>query len=244
MTIIWNDEPQGSEGWLQARKGAITGSRAKDARDRLKGGGPGAKMLTYAMDCAREREGGQPLANGQNTAMRIGQEQEPIARMKYEARTGELVEEVGFAHTHDGKFGCSLDGLVAPKGAVEIKTMVGSTSLFNALVDGDISDYRDQCLMAMWLLNLDWVDLILWCPDLNLLRVIRVRRDEAEIELFEHDMVAFDKLVESYRVKLRAAIASCREVDGDDWTDEDPDAATAEPAPQVETVGQELVPMF
>jgi len=223
VTIIWNNEPQGSDGWLLARRGAITGSRAKDARARLKGGGPGEKMLTYAMDTAREREGGQPLAQGQNTAMRIGTEQEPIARMKYEAFTGELVEEVGFAHTHDGRFGCSLDGSVGPNGAIEVKTLVGSTSLFKALVDGDISDYRDQCLMAMWLLTLDWVDVVLWAPDLDVLRVVRVNRDEEEIAAFEADMLAFDRLVESYRAKLRTAMA-------DLWLSDDEPTAAPSPA--------------
>jgi exodeoxyribonuclease (lambda-induced) len=219
---------------------AASTRRAKDARDRLKNGSPGSKALTYAMDTAREREGGQPLAQGQNTAMRIGQDQEPIARMKYEAFTGELVEEVGFAHTHDGRFGCSLDGSIAPNGAVEIKTLVGSTSLFKALVDGDISEYRDQCLMAMWLLTLDWVDVVLWAPDLDLLRVVRVNRDEEEIAAFEADMLAFDKLVESYRAKLRGVMAVLR---GEDELPE-PAQAPAAPTPQATTQTTALEPAF
>jgi exodeoxyribonuclease (lambda-induced) len=240
MTIIWCNDPQGSDEWLAARRGAITGSRAKDARDRLKNGSPGSKMLTYAMDTAREREGGQPLAQGQNTAMRIGTEQEPIARMKYEAFTGELVEEVGFAHTHDGRFGCSLDGRVGPNGAIEVKTLVGSTSLFAALVDGDISEYRDQCLMAMWLLTLDWVDVVLWAPDLDLLRVVRVNRDEEEIAAFEADMLLFDRLVENYRAKLRGVMAVLR---GEDELPE-PAQAPAAPTPQATTQLAPLEPAF
>lgn len=203
MTILYNDAPQGSEEWLDSRRGAITGSKAKAARAKLAKGGPAKECIQYALDTAREREGGTPPQVFVNAAMRTGTEQEPIARMKYEALTGELVEEVGFAHTSDGKFGASLDGKVAPKGAIEIKTMVSSDTLFTALVDGDINAYRDQCLMAMWLLTLDWVDVVLWCPDLDLLRVIRIERDEAEIEAFERDMLAFDSMVESYRKSLR-----------------------------------------
>ncbi len=208
MSIVWSTEPQGSEAWLALRaRGFITGSKAKDARDRLKNGTPTGKCWTYAYDTACQREGGTPLAQGQNAAMRMGTEQEPIARMKYEARTGEMVEEVGFAYTEDGKFGCSVDGLVGTDGAIEVKTMVGSTTLFDALVGGDISEYRDQCLMAMWLLRLKWVDVGLWAPDLSILRVIRVNRDEAEIDAFAADMVAFDRLVEGLRDKLRHARA-------------------------------------
>jgi exodeoxyribonuclease (lambda-induced) len=204
-TIIWDTSVQGSEAWLALRaRGFITGSRAKDARAKTAKGLPTATYWTYAYDTARQREGGSIIAPGSNAAMRMGTEQEPIARMLYEARTGELVEEVGFAYTHDGKFGCSADGLVGTDGAIEVKTMVGSTTLFGAMVDGDISEYRDQCLMAMWLLGRKWVDVVLWAPDLQMLRVTRVERDEAEIEAFVADMLAFDQTVEGLRVKLRA----------------------------------------
>lgn len=203
--IQWGTSAQGSEAWLALRaRGFVTGSRAKDARAKTVKGLPTATYWTYAYDTARQREGGSVLAPGQNTAMRMGTEQEPVARMLYEARTGALVEEVGFAYTPDGKFGCSADGLVGEDGAIEIKTLVGSTSLFSAMVEGDISEYRDQCLMLMWLLNRRWVDLVLWAPDLQMLRVTRIERDEAEIEAFVADMLAFDQTVEALRVKLRA----------------------------------------
>lgn len=247
-TILWDDAEQGSEAWLALRaRGFITGSKAKDARDKTAKGVPTAKFWTYAYDTARQREGGMVLQPGSNLAMRTGQEQEPIARMKYEARTGELVEEVGFAYTHDGKFGCSLDGKVGDDGAIEVKTMVGSNTLFDALVSGDISEYRDQCLMAMWLLRLKWVDVVLWCPDLDMLRIIRVDRDEAEIEQFEADMMAFDRMVESLREKVRNARALY-------GTDAEPLAAAPEvvsvhedrrdtpPAPAVQAVAPDALP--
>ena len=102
--------------------------------------------------------------------------------------------------------------------AIEIKTMVSSATLFKAMVDGDISEYRDQCVFAMWLLCLDWVDLCLWAPDLpNPLHIVRINRDEAEIQRMEDDMLAFDRLVTQYETKLRAKLdpAPSRE-----WCDE------------------------
>jgi len=235
-TIVWDNSPQGSEEWLALRaRGFITGSRASAARSKTAKGEPKADYWTYAYDTARQREGGAPLAQGQNTAMRMGAEQEPVARMKYEAKTGELVEEVGFAYTVDGKFGCSVDGLVGTEGAVEIKTMVGSTTLFKALVEGDIAEYRDQCLMAMWLLHLKWVDVVLWCPDLAVLRIIRVNRDEAELDAFVADMLAFDRVVEGLRLKLRAVRA--------EWgTEEAADIAPAAPPPAPAPVQQAIAP--
>lgn len=203
MTIIFNTAPQGSDEWLAARRGVITGSRFKDARDRKKNGDLTEKCMGYAYDLAREREGGMAPETYVNAAMRLGTQEEPIARLTYEAETGQFVEEVGFAHTADGKFGLSVDGRVLPKGAVEIKTMVSSATLFKALVDEDISEYRDQCVGAMWLLGLEWVDLCLWAPDLKTLHVIRIERDDNEIDALERDLLAFDRLVEQLRAKLR-----------------------------------------
>jgi len=201
-TIVWPMAAQGTDAWKAARRGAITGSKAKLTRAFKKNGEPEAVLIAYAMDLARERLGGTVADVYVNAAMRTGTEQEPFARLRYEADTGAFVDEVGFAHTVDGKFGCSVDGLVAPQGGIEVKTLVSSATLFKTLVDGDISEYRDQCLFAMWLLSLDWVDMCLWCPDLDLLRVIRIERQEAEIEALEIALLIFDERVERYRAAL------------------------------------------
>lgn len=93
--------------------------------------------------------------------------------------------------------------------AIEVKTMVSSATLFKAMVEGDISEYRDQCVFALWMLRLQWVDLCLWAPDLpNPLKVIRITRDEAEIQRLEDDMVAFDRLVCQYEASLRKAMGA------------------------------------
>lgn len=221
--MIFDKSPQGSDAWLQIRRGVITASRFKDARDRKKNGDPSEKLLGYAMDVARERCGGAPPAVFQNAAMRLGTEQEPLARMHYEAATGYLLEEVGFAYTQDGKFGISVDSLINRDGVWECKTMVSSATLFGSLVDGDVSAYIDQCNGALWLLGRQWVDLSLWCADLQLLHTIRIKRDEAAIEALEADMLAFDKLVTQYETKLRAKLAPAK------WTDEGADSFEPEP---------------
>jgi hypothetical protein len=43
-------------------------------------------------------------------------------------------------------------------------------------------------------------------PDLRVLRVVRIERDEAEMEKLEADLIEFDRLVESMRVKLAGAL--------------------------------------
>lgn len=164
--------------------------------------------LTYARDLARERlGGGRPQGGTTGFAARVGHEQEPEAVGEYEATTGEMTEAVGFAHTADGRFGASPDRMVIGQpGCLEVKTMVSTGTLWDVFVDGDVSAYRDQCLMQMWLLRLQWVDLCLWVPDLRVLRVVRIERDEAEMEKLEADLIEFDRLVESMRVKLAGAL--------------------------------------
>ena len=50
------DFEQGTPEWLEARKGVITGSKFRDARDRLKNGNPSSKAILYAQDVARITE--------------------------------------------------------------------------------------------------------------------------------------------------------------------------------------------
>ena len=223
--MIHHTHQQGSQEWLQARKGVITGSRFKDARDRLadkpektdkktgevtpaQRGAPSAKQIGYAQDTARERVGWVVPPTFQNAAMKTGQVQEPHARMAYEALTGNLVQEVGFITTDDGMFGLSPDGLIDHDGVLEVKTMVSSSTLFEAVADGDISEYIDQCNGYLWLLGRQWVDLVLWAPDLEpmglSMTIRRITRDENAIEALEADLMAFAALAKSFEDKLRA----------------------------------------
>lgn len=204
--IVYSDA-QGSDEWLAARRGVITASKFATAREKMaRSGEPTRAALAYAMNTARERAGGTVAAIFQTAAMKTGTEQEPVARLQYELETGAMVAEAGFICTNDRKFGISVDGLIGEPGVWECKTMVSSDTLFTALVGGDVSAYRDQCVGALWLLRREWIDLSLWCPDLSLLRTIRIERDEAEIERLEADMVAFEKLVSRYERELCAAM--------------------------------------
>lgn len=201
--------PQQSEQWFAIRKGRITGSRFRDALDRTAKGAMSSKAKLYALDTARERFGGSAAPVFVNAAMRTGTEQEPLARAEYEAETGNVVLEAGFAYTDDGRFGCSVDGLVGVDGMVEIKTMVSSDTLFTAMVDGDHSAYMSQIVGSLWILGRQWCDLILWAPDLPIgaMQVIRIQRDEAEIKRLADGLVEFDAAVEAHFHRLSAAVA-------------------------------------
>lgn len=208
--MIHHKHEQGSPEWLEARRGVITGSRFKDARSKLKNGRPSAESEAYCMDVAREIVGGIAPSKFQSRAMSEGREQEAKARSVYEIRTGNLVQEVGFFTDENGFYGVSPDGLIDDDGVLEIKTMVSSQTLFKALAAGDISDYIDQCFGYLWLLDRKWVDLALWVPDLDVLHVQRISREdhEAQIAELEADLLDFRQRVLERVEQLRSVLKS------------------------------------
>lgn len=223
--MIHYQHEQGSPEWLEARKGRVTGSQFKVARDRLADktdkktgeitrGAPSAKAKLYAMNTARERCHGVAPSVFVNGAMRFGSEQEPLARSAYETETGNVVQEVGFFGTEDGQFGLSPDGLIGSDGVLEVKTMVSSDTLFQAVVEADTSEYIDQCNGYLWLLGRQWVDLVLWAPDLEPLglamTIIRIDRDEDAIQALQDDLMEFASLVREYESKLLQAAANSK----------------------------------
>lgn len=214
MKITFDTAPQGSEAWFEARKGRITGSKFKDARDKLKSGKPSQKATLYARNVARERFGGKAEAVYQNAAMKFGSDQEPFARQAYETTTGHLVQEAGFAYTDCGMFGLSCDGLVGDDGVIEIKTLVGSDNLFETVVEEDYSAYIDQCLGYLLFLDRQWVDLVMWVPDLEAtglgLVIHRIERSQHEKAIAELkvDLESFAMVVRKYESALRRKAAS------------------------------------
>ena len=213
MKITFDTAEQGSDAWLQIRRGRITGSKFKVARDKLKSGAPSGKATLYARDVARERFGGKAEGVFVNKAMMFGTEQEPLACQAYETTTGNIVQAVGFAYTDCGMYGLSPDGLVNHDGVIEIKTMVGSDNLFETVVEEDYGAYLDQCLGYLLFLDRQWVDLCLWTPDLEAtglgLVIHRINRSDhlKEIAALDADLKSFSILVRKYESALRRKAA-------------------------------------
>ncbi len=212
MKFTFSDAPQGSDEWLAARKGRITGSKFSTAREKLKSGTLSSKANLYAEDIARERLGGKAESVYVNKAMNFGTEQEPFARAAYETTTGNIVQEVGFAASDCGMYGLSPDGLVGDDGVIEIKTMVSSDTLFTAVVEGDLSKYMDQVNGYLLFLDRKWVDVVLWTPDLEEtglgLVIKRVHRDEKALAELRTDLDSFAAIVRKYESQLRRLAAA------------------------------------
>lgn len=171
----------------------------------------GADAIAYARDLARERLGGRaPDAFIRKVYGDTGHASEADARVRMEAKFGLLIDEAGFAVTEDRKFGLSVDGLIDRDGTWECKAMVSSNTMFTALVDGDIQEYRDQCQGGLWLTGRKYALLTLWAPDLpsQMLPPIRIDRDEAYIEALEKDLMAFERLVCEHMARLSKVMST------------------------------------
>ena len=180
--------------WHQARLGKVTASRVADVIAKTKTG-YGASRANLMADLIVERLTGQPASTFSNAHMEWGTEQEPHARAAYSARTGELVEEVGFIqHPRLEHAGASPDGLVNDEGLVEFKCPATATHL-DTLLAGEVpSKYIPQMQWQMACTNRAWCDFVSYDPRLpEHLRMFvkRVERDDAYIKMLEGEVTKF-----------------------------------------------------
>jgi putative phage-type endonuclease len=180
--------------WRQARLAKVSASRVADVIAKTKTG-YGASRANLMADLIVERLTGQPASTFSNAAMEWGTEQEPHARAAYSARTGELVEEVGFIqHPRLEHAGASPDGLVNDEGLVEFKCPATSTHL-DTLLAGEVpTKHIPQIQFQMACTGRKWCDFVSYDPRLpEHLRMFvkRVERDDKYITTLEGEVKTF-----------------------------------------------------
>lgn len=200
---------QRTEAWFAARCGKVTASRVADVIAKTKTG-YSASRANYLADLVVERLTGKPAATFSNAAMEWGTEQEPAARAAYSARTGILVEEVGFIdHPSVAMSGASPDGF-AEEGLVEIKCPNTSTML-EWILDGKVpSKHIPQLQWQMACTGRPWCDFVSYDSRLNerlQLLIVRVPRDDEYIAMLETEVTKFlaeldDKINQLEKVTL------------------------------------------
>lgn len=197
---------QGSNEWLIARAGHCTASRFADVLANVKSGGEAATRRNYRMQLVTERLTGIPVETYKNAAMEHGTLNEPLAREEYEARTGELVCQVGFIHHPAVPWcGASPDGLVSDDGAIEIKAPYVSMVHVEILRGGVPSEHIAQIQGVLWVTGRQWCDFVSFdprMPEKLRLHVQRVPRDEAYIGKLAEQVSNFLAEVEALHSEL------------------------------------------
>jgi putative phage-type endonuclease len=184
---------QRTEEWFAAKLGKVSASRVADVLAKIKSG-ESASRKNYKMELVVQRLTGKAGESFTNAAMEWGTEQEPFARMAYEAHTGTFVKEEGFVdHPTIEGFGCSPDGLVGD-GLIEIKCPNTATHIETVLENKAPSKYIPQMQCQMAVTGAKWCDFVSFDPrvpeDLQLF-VVRVERDQEYIDSMEVEVKQF-----------------------------------------------------
>jgi len=190
---------QGTEAWLNARKGKLTASVAGEIITPT--GRPSKSMDGLIRRLARECVLDDPLAFSGNVYTNWGHTYEPIAREAFRDETGMDVIEVGFCERVDYPvLGCSPDGLIQQDGAIvsglEIKCLTVDNHV-DALLEGIMpAKYAPQVHFSMAITGVDSWYFMAYFPELNPL-IVKVERDEYTEKMF----VAAVEFAERYSIE-------------------------------------------
>ena len=199
-TFKFIDVDQNSDEWFCMRAGKLTSSKLGVVMANY-GKAFGEPAKKYAVNIAIEQITGNPIASDySNEHMERGHAQEPIARMLYEDETFSDVLNGGF---YSSEFvGCSPDGRVGDKGAIEIKSVIGSVHFANISRQKVDPAYKWQCIGNLKFMECDWLDFISYCsgfPVDKQLFIHRIFKEDfqEEFQMIDARIAEFKKLVDT-----------------------------------------------
>ena len=179
--------------WFLARVGKATASRIKDIVAKTKTG-VSASRKNYAVELALERLTGSKKEGFTNAAMQHGIDQEPYAKLAYENRTGQLIQDVGFLeHPTIPMSGASPDGFPG-EGLIEIKCPNSATHLDNLIRGSADPDYLPQMYWQMACTGRPWCDFVSFdprFPEHLQLAIYRVNTNAQKIKELENEVSQF-----------------------------------------------------
>ena len=185
---------QGTPEWHQMRLGKVTASRVADILARTKTG-PSASRQNYLIELALQRTTGISQESYTNSSMEWGVQNEGSARVAYEVKSGNFVDQVPFIdHPSIEWFGCSPDGLVSDRGLVEIKCPNSATHWEYFKAKEPPKKYFIQMQAQIAVTGRDWCDFVSFdprMPDRSQLLIVQVPRDETFIAEMEEEIKKF-----------------------------------------------------
>jgi len=190
---------QGTQEWFKSRAGIPSASNFDKI---ITSKGESSKQAEkYMFRLAGERITGMTEETYQNLAMQRGVELESEARSYYELTTGQTVEQVGFC-IHEGRFGCSPDGMIGDDGLIEIKCPQMATHV-GYLLNGKVpTDYFQQTQGQLLVTGRKWLDFISYYPCMKPL-VVRIERDDGFLHKLEIKLKVFVKQLDEIVEKIK-----------------------------------------
>lgn len=197
--LQFKDVQQNTEEWELLKVGKISSSSLSCAMANY-GKAFGEPAKKYAVSIALGQITGKvdPLGYS-NEHMERGHEDEPLARMAYEAQTFSVVRNGGFFFYGDE--GCSPDGLVGTVGAVEIKSAIPSIHYERIRKQSFDPAYKWQLINNMKVPGLEWIDFVSYCksfPEDKRLFIVRLYAEQfkKEFQMIDTRLAEFRELIE------------------------------------------------
>ena len=185
---------QGTPEWHQLRLGKVTASRVADILAKTKTG-PSASRGNYLIELALQRVTKTIEESYTNAAMEWGTQTEPQARVAYEVKTGNFVDQVAFVnHPTIAGFGCSPDGLVGSDGLIEIKCPNSATHWSYIKANEPPQKYFIQMQAQMAVTGAKWCDFVSFdprMPERSQLLIVSVPIDREFILFMETEIKQF-----------------------------------------------------
>lgn len=184
--MIYQDDPA----WVRARIGFLTASRMADAIDFRKDGKPGAARTKLMYDLLAERLIDSAVDHYVSQAMQHGIDTEPMARERYEALSGNLVQQAGFfEHKTIEYYGATPDGLIDDDGLLEIKCPTTQTFIAWRASGGVPDQHKPQMLAQIACTGRRYVDFVAFDPRIKdkklQIHVARFAPTKSEIDEIE-----------------------------------------------------------
>lgn len=203
MTVtIHRDLEQGSEPWHALRCGILTASEMKLCITPTLKIADNEKTKTHVWELAAQRISQYVEPSYIGDDMLRGWEDEILARAKYEEKTGDVVEEVGFITNDRWGFtiGYSPDALVGDVGLLECKSRRQKYQV-QTIVEwhrngAAPTDYAIQLQTGLMVSEREWIDLVSYSGGLHM-PIMRVHRDEEIITAIEKAATAFEERVQA-----------------------------------------------
>jgi hypothetical protein len=197
------------EEWLQKRAGRITCSRFGDliGEGKAKGDVFTQTGYNYLRLLVAEQLGSWYSFSA--NATKWGTENEPIAIDEYRARTGYEVDSRPFQYyEYSDRIGGTPDGLVVPKGCIEVKCPYDPSVHVKTLLSREVpKEYDWQTVGHLLVTGCDWCDFISFDPRMkppqNMV-VIRVHRDQARIDFLKSRLLLAVKVMDDMMAQVLA----------------------------------------
>ena len=197
-SLIYREVEQGSDAWLEIRRGKVTASRVADVMAKTKTG-VSASRANYLIELALQRVTGVIEPSYKNDAMQHGKDNEATARVAFEVAHNVFVDQVAFVdHPTIKDFGCSPDGVIGDS-LLELKCPYQSAVHWSYFKDGCPSKYYTQIQAQMSCTGAKSVWFVSFDPRMptrSQLYIEEVLREEEFIKKLEDEVKQFLNEVE------------------------------------------------